>query len=239
MPYFTRVAGDPSVVIAISFVPSAALGADLTVFSFNGNKTVTAGGGGAVAGDDAALCRRVRHLTTTARCGAEYDHDAVGFNYRMTDIQGSLGCAQMDRAEAIIMARRRLAARYDELLAGLDWLERPAEAPRYFHAYQAYVCTFRPERPSAANLEQLHRRRNRLMADLAARGIATRQGTHAPVLTGYYAQKYHLAPGRYPHAVAADRLTLALPLFPQMTDDQQALVVDSLTDVFAEAPANR
>lgn len=95
------------------------LGADLTVFSFNGNKTVTAGGGGAVVGDDAALCQRVRHLTTTARSGADYDHDMVGFNYRMTNIQAAVGCAQLEQLDTFVAAKRRIARRYDEALGGL------------------------------------------------------------------------------------------------------------------------
>jgi dTDP-4-amino-4,6-dideoxygalactose transaminase len=99
--------------------PVADLGADLTVFSFNGNKTVTAGGGGVVAGRDQALCQRVRHLTTTARRGADYDHDAVGFNYRMTNLQAAVGCAQMEQLERFVAAKRRIARRYDEALTDL------------------------------------------------------------------------------------------------------------------------
>jgi perosamine synthetase len=100
------------------------LGADLTVFSFNGNKTVTAGGGGAVAGDGAVLCERVRHLTTTARTGADYEHDMVGFNYRMTNLQAAVGCAQMEQLERFVAAKRRIARRYDEALGGLPGVGR-------------------------------------------------------------------------------------------------------------------
>ena len=92
--------------------PIGALGADLTVFSFNGNKTVTAGGGGAVAGADRALTGLVRHLTTTARVGDGYDHDRVGFNYRMTNLQAAVGCAQMERLPEILAAKRRIHERY-------------------------------------------------------------------------------------------------------------------------------
>jgi len=96
-----------------------ALGADLTVFSFNGNKTVTAGGGGAVLGADEALCARVRHLTTTARRGAEYDHDMVGFNYRMTNLQAAVGCAQLEQLEHFVAVKRRIARAYTEALGTL------------------------------------------------------------------------------------------------------------------------
>jgi len=97
-----------------------AIGADLSVFSFNGNKTVTAGGGGAVVGEDAALCARVKHLSTTARAGADYEHDAVGFNYRMTNLQAAVGCAQLERLDDFVAAKRRIAQNYEDALASLS-----------------------------------------------------------------------------------------------------------------------
>ena len=96
--------------------PPGALGADLSVFSFNGNKTVTAGGGGAVVGTDAALCDRVRHLTTTGRSGDDYTHDVVAFNSRMTNLQAAVGCAQLERLDDLVAAKRRIAERYAEAL---------------------------------------------------------------------------------------------------------------------------
>lgn len=99
--------------------PTGQLGADLTVYSFNGNKTVTAGGGGAVVGNDPQLLKLVRHLTTTARAGEEYDHDRVGFNYRMTNLQAAVGCAQMERLDAFVAAKRGIASAYDAAFAGL------------------------------------------------------------------------------------------------------------------------
>ena len=95
------------------------LGADLTVFSFNGNKTVTAGGGGAVVGNDESLCQRGRHLSTTARRGAAYDHDMVGFNYRMTNLQAAVGCAQLEQLDGFVAAKRRIARTYNEGLKDL------------------------------------------------------------------------------------------------------------------------
>jgi perosamine synthetase len=96
------------------------LGADLTVFSFNGNKTVTAGGGGVVAGNDADLIRLVKHLTTTARVGNDYTHDRVGFNYRMTNLQAAVGCAQMESLDEFVAAKRRIADRYNRELINVE-----------------------------------------------------------------------------------------------------------------------
>src|SRR5262249_52023965 len=100
--------------------PVGALGAALSVISFNGNKTVTAGGGGAICGDDAELCRKVRHLTTTARVGEEYDHDRVGYNYRMTNLEAAVGCAQMERLDGLVGRKREIDAAYRRALADLD-----------------------------------------------------------------------------------------------------------------------
>jgi len=94
--------------------------ADLTVYSFNGNKTITAGGGGAVVGDDAELVRLVRHLTTTARVGRDYVHDRVGFNYRMTNLNAAVGCAQLERVESLVAAKRSIRHKYDDAFRGIE-----------------------------------------------------------------------------------------------------------------------
>lgn len=94
--------------------------ADLSVVSFNGNKTVTCGGGGMVFGNDEALVSRVRHLTTTARVNAEYEFDMVGYNYRMTNIQAAVGCAQMERLTEFIEKKRFVRRYYEEHLKGVD-----------------------------------------------------------------------------------------------------------------------
>ena len=71
------------------------------------------------------------------------------------------------------------------------------------------------------------------MRELERAGIPTRQGTHAPILTAFYARKYGLRPEQFPNAHAADRLSLALPLYPQMTEDDQATVFTELSRAFA------
>jgi dTDP-4-amino-4,6-dideoxygalactose transaminase len=146
----------------------------------------------------------------------------------MTDIQGALGSVQMDRAEWILEQRRLRAARYDEALGDVSWLRPPLVPADDVHGYQAYVCLFAPDEPSLANVEQLHERRNSVMAELEDRGIATRQGTHSPVLLGLYRDRYGLRPEQFPNAVIADKLTLGLPLYAQMTDAEQEIVLAGL-----------
>jgi perosamine synthetase len=95
------------------------LGATLSVFSFNGNKTVTAGGGGVISGDK-SLIKTVRHITTTAKTGPGYTHDQIGFNYRMTNLQAAVGCAQMERLDQLVGAKRKIHGKYDSELNGLS-----------------------------------------------------------------------------------------------------------------------
>lgn len=109
---------------------SGSLGADFTMFSFNGNKTVTAGGGGIIVTDDPEKARLFRHLTTTARVGADYDHDMVGYNYRMTNLQAAVGCAQMENLDRFVEAKRNIARKYNEAFADLVGIE-PFPDPDY------------------------------------------------------------------------------------------------------------
>jgi perosamine synthetase len=86
----------------------------LGTFSFNGNKLITTGGGGAITTDDDALAARLKHLTTTARVSHDwnYDHDMVGFNYRLPNLNAALGCSQFERFPAMLEQKRQLHARY-------------------------------------------------------------------------------------------------------------------------------
>ncbi len=93
--------------------------ADLTILSFNGNKTITCGGGGAVVGCDKELLNHTRHLTTTARVWPDYDFDEVGFNYRMTNIQAAVGVAQMERLDLFVEKKRRIREYYKTNLSSL------------------------------------------------------------------------------------------------------------------------
>ncbi len=94
--------------------------ADLSVLSFNGNKTITCGGGGAVVGNDEEILSHVRHLTTTARVWPDYDFDEVGFNYRMTNIQAAVGVAQMERLSNFITTKRFVRRYYETQLKLLN-----------------------------------------------------------------------------------------------------------------------
>jgi dTDP-4-amino-4,6-dideoxygalactose transaminase len=214
--------------------------ADIGCFSFHPRKAITTGEGGMIITareDIAQLVRSLRdHGASTsdlarhlgARSYVMPEFDILGYNYRMTDLQGALGVVQMNRLASILDGRTRVAARYDQHLRRLDWLRRPVVPEDCQHSYQSYVCLFQPERPTLANVDRLRVARNALMGRLETAGVATRPGTHAVHLLGYYHKKYGLSPEAFPNALFADHLSLALPIYPQMTDAEQDFVLEQL-----------
>ena len=104
----------------------------LGALSFNGNKIVTAGGGGCVITDDAATADQLRHLTTTAKQPHrwEFIHDAVGYNYRLPNINAALGCAQLERLENFLARKAQIASAYRAAFASLDGVSI-FEAPKH------------------------------------------------------------------------------------------------------------
>lgn len=95
----------------------------LGVFSFNGNKTVTCGGGGALITDDEALAKRAKHLTTQAKVPHKWEfvHDEIGYNYRMPNLNAALACAQLEQLDLFIENKRELAAEYIKLAEKLGY----------------------------------------------------------------------------------------------------------------------
>ncbi len=211
-------------------------------FSFHPRKSISTGEGGMITTNSAELdrlCRTLRdhgasrtdfdrHQEKAAFLLAQYNH--LGYNFRMTDLQGAVGGVQMDKGDWVLEQRRRLVANYDKFLEGLGWLEAPIVPEGYEHGYQAYVALFSPETPTLQNVNTLNERRNALMTALEERGISTRQGTHAAALQGYYREKYSINPADYPVAFMAELLTITLPLYPQMTEEEQQYVCDTLVE---------
>lgn len=97
--------------------------------SFNGNKTITTGGGGAILTDDPALARRAKHLTTTAKLPHRwaFGHDEVGYNYRLPNLNAALGCAQLEQLPELLAAKRRLFERYRTVFADVPGVRLMAE----------------------------------------------------------------------------------------------------------------
>ncbi len=91
------------------------------IFSFNGNKTITTGGGGAIITNDLELSKKAKHLTTTAKVNHKWEfmHDEVGYNYRLPNINAALGCAQLEKISEMLVSKRKLAMRYKEAFDGV------------------------------------------------------------------------------------------------------------------------
>ncbi|HET8709855.1 MAG TPA: LegC family aminotransferase, partial [Spongiibacteraceae bacterium] len=99
------------------------------ILSFNGNKIITTGGGGAILTNDTELARHAKHLTTTAKLphAWEYQHDEIGYNYRLPNLNAALGCAQLEQLPAKLDAKRILFKRYEAALASVEGLHLVAE----------------------------------------------------------------------------------------------------------------
>ncbi len=104
--------------------------ADIAMFSFNGNKIITTGGGGALVTNNANYAKRAKHLATTAKCSHpwHYQHDEIGYNYRLPNINAALGVAQLQSLQHFVELKRTLAARYQNAFAGNSYVDCFAEA---------------------------------------------------------------------------------------------------------------
>ena len=121
---------------------------DISALSFNGNKLMTTGGGGAILAGE-ALGAKAKHVTTTAKRphAYEYFHDQVGYNYRMPNLNAALGCAQLEQLTAFLSAKRQLATSYQEFLQGSEWqfVEEPEECQSNYWL-NSVVCADRNAR---------------------------------------------------------------------------------------------
>jgi dTDP-4-amino-4,6-dideoxygalactose transaminase len=182
-------------------------------FSFYPGKNLGAyGEGGAVTTNDEQLARRMKALRDHAQ-SQRYQHDEIGFNYRMDAMQGAVLGIKLKYIEAWTEARRHRADRYRTLLADLP-LQLPLEAPGRRHVWHLFVA--------------LHPERDRLRAALEADGIHT--GLHYPIplhMQKAYADLGY-KPGAFPVSERIGRECFSLPLYPELTDEQQDAVVASL-----------
>jgi perosamine synthetase len=115
--------------------------------SFNGNKTITTGGGGAIVTTDTALAKHAKHLTTTAKVPHrwEYRHDEIGYNYRMPNLNAALGCAQLEQLDAFLANKRRLFERYRAAFAPLPLVHVVAEPPGCVSNYWLQTLLLSPQ----------------------------------------------------------------------------------------------
>lgn len=146
--------------------------------------------------------------------------DMLGFNYRMTDLQGAVGIVQLGKLERFVAERLEWAAWYREQLYDLKWLQLPDEPADGRHAWQAFVTYVDREKAPAP--------RNEIMQRLQNKGVSTRPGTHAVHMLTYYRQRFGLRPDELPAARDCDVNSMAIPLHNRMSAEDYAYVVDAI-----------
>jgi perosamine synthetase len=191
------------------------------VFGFYPNKQIATGEGGVVVTHSEREWRLLRSLRNQGRTydtGAWFDHVRLGFNYRWTDVQAAIGIAQLEKLDEILARRSVAAARYEELLAGVDEVETPvADDDVHRRSWFVYVVKLAPELDRA-----------RVMAELREQGIGTAEYVPCVHLQPYLRERFGFAEGLCPVAEDACARTLALPFFTQLEAEDQERVVEAL-----------
>ena len=210
--------------------PAGSLGR-IAAFSFHPRKSITTGEGGMVTTDDADMADHVRALRNhgaTVPVGdpkpyVMADSNMLGFNYRMTDLQAAVGLVQLSKLDASIAERSRWAAYYTKAFADVCWLATPAVPSDCVPAWQSYV-TYVDESKSPLP-------RNEIMDRLAAKGVATRPGTHAVHMLGLYRERFGIAPDDLPGARDCDCFSMAIPLHNRMTNEDYEYVAGAIKEI--------
>jgi dTDP-4-amino-4,6-dideoxygalactose transaminase len=208
---------------------------DITVFSFHPVKIVTSAEGGMAVSNNEKLAEkmallrshgitRTPSLMTKPMEGSWYYQQVdLGFNYRMTDLQGALGASQMDRLVHYVARRHELARRYDNLLKDLP-VVTPWQHQDGYSAFHLYVIRLQLEKITRTHVEVFEALRDReIMVNLH----------YIPVHTQPYYQKMGFQTGDFPEAERYYSSAISIPLFPALTYSEQDFVVETLKDALA------
>ena len=198
-----------------------------SAFSFHPRKAITTAEGGLFVTGQKELAHRVQMLRAHgASISVKARHDSkkvliesfplIGYNFRMSDIHAAIGISQFGRMEKLLTIRQRLAKRYNEAFKNHPMIRVPFVPAGYFHTYQSYMI----------RLTHGATKRNAVMQKLLDEGIATRAGVMASHLEPPYRKMYPTLRLPVTEAVAAE--TIILPLFPQMSQQQQTFVIKTL-----------
>lgn len=201
-------------------------------FSFHPRKSVTTGEGGMITTNDDKLAELIGMLRNHGASISEEqrhhgprpyilpDFNLLGFNYRMTDLQGAVGVVQIKKLDQFIDERERWAEFYRNALSNVSWLRCPNPETGYKHGWQSFV-TMVDETKSPGS-------RNQIMERLQEMGISTRPGTHAVHMLGYYRDLYGFSPNDFPGARDANNFSMAIPLHNRMMEDDYRYVVEAI-----------
>ena len=191
---------------------------DVACFSFNGNKLLTTGGGGMLVTQDEGWAKKAKYLTTQAKDDAvEYIHCEIGYNYRLTNLQAAVGCAQLEQLDRFVSVKRRLAGRYRMALEPLPSVHVMSEAPWATSSF--WLSTIRLD-PTVTKID-----RQALRRMLGACHIETR-----PLWQPLHRSPAHRGAQAY-HCMVADQIqeqALSLPSSANLTDAEQDRVIKEL-----------
>ena len=193
--------------------------ADFTVFSFNGNKTITCGGGGAIVSNYKELLNLARHKSKTARVGRDYLHDMEAFNYRMTNLNAAVGCAQLENLNYFLQRKKDISDRYQNELANITGV-----LPFPKKEWAESACWF-----SGVLLDpKYYKETNIIFSSIAEKGIEVKP----------FWRPIHLQPP-YSHCIKENlenseslwKQVLVLPCSTHLTNEQQTYVIKTVEKV--------
>jgi len=205
-------------------------------FSFHPRKSITTGEGGMVTTNDDQLAETIRMLRNHGASISEEqrhlgpkpyilpDFNLLGFNYRMTDLQGAVGLVQLKKLDRFIEERCRWADFYAQELTEIEWLRTPVVPDGYSSGWQSYVCYIDESKAPMS--------RNQMMEVLLSQGISTRPGTHAVHMLGVYKDRFGFQAGDYPAAKDCDAYSMAIPLHNRMTAEDYEYVVQAIKKIY-------
>lgn len=203
----------------------------LACFSFHPRKIITTGEGGMVTANDPAVARRLKQLRHHGMTVNDFvrhkaksvvleEYEELGYNYRMSDLHAALGTVQLERFPELLSQRLKLAERYNLALAESDFLVPPYVPSHARPTYQSYLVRLKPNAPIS---------RDELMQKLLELGISTRRGIMAAHRERPYAKEYRQI--RLPHTESAVDETFLIPLFPQLSPQEQEFVITHLKEL--------
>jgi perosamine synthetase len=196
------------------------------VFGFYANKQLTTGEGGMVTLGDAAMKQRIDSERNQGRAPdmGWLDHDRLGFNYRLSDIACALGIAQLERLDEMLHARARVAAWYEQALAGIEGLGIPvAEHRGDRRGWFVYVVQVPAGGPA----------RDDVVVALRERGIQSKPYLPAIHLMSFYRERFGHREGEFPVCEDVAARSIALPFFPELSESQVEEVTEGLKAVLA------
>lgn len=174
--------------------------------------------------NDDDLAERIQLLRSHGgvRVGNWYQYEAAGYNYRLSDVHGAIGVAQMEKLSALIERKRILAQQLKEHLADVKGIQAPIDPRWGGHIYQSFVVLV------SEGLD-----RDQIIKDLRTRDIETTLGTYALHDQPFYQREYGYAEGQLPNSHAAFTRTITLPLYPQMKEADLDTIATELRAVIA------